>query len=170
MKRIRAYSQAIVWPLLGLLVSFCVAAEQPPKIDKLSATDQQYMERQRSSLDDLARAKLGSQFSGNKDRDLALLQTLLDRNLLHADQTKELQSMGVIMGDLLAKELALHWVIYEDAIGRSRALRYKDTDNYLFPMTMISRRREAGNLSTVSDIYQRAVDLIKPHLPALPFQ
>jgi len=64
----------------------------------------------------------------------------------------------------------LHWVIYEDNIGRSRALRYRETENYLFPMTMISRRREVGNLSPVVDIYQKAVDLIKPQLPALPFQ
>ena len=78
--------------------------------------------------------------------------------------------MGVIMGDLMAEELKLHWVIYQDSIGRSRALRYEDTENYLFPMTMISRRREAGNLSTVTDIYQRAVDLIQPRLPSLPFQ
>jgi hypothetical protein len=170
LKPIRAYSQTIVWAFWLLLVSFYVAGEQPPKIGELSFTDQHYMEQQRSSLDDLARTKLGSQFSGNKDRDLALLQTLLDRNLVRADQTKELQSMGVILGGLLAKELAMHWVIYEDSIGRSRALRYKDTDNYLFPMTMISRRREAGNLATVSDIYQRALDLVKPHLPALPFQ
>lgn len=170
MKRIRAYSQTRAWPFWLLLVSFCVAGEQPPHIGELSFTDRQYMTQQRSSLDDLARAKLGSQFSGNKDRDLALLQTLLDRNLVRGDQTEELQSMGVIMGDLLAKELAMQWVIYEDAIGRSRALRYKNTDNYLFPMTMISRRREVGNVATVSDIYQRALDLIKPHLPALPFQ
>ena len=170
MKRIRVYAQTIVGAFWLLLVSFCVAGEQPPRIGELSFTDRQYMAQQRASLDDLARAKLGSQISGNKDRDLALLQTLLDRNLISADQTKELQSMGVIMGDLLAKELDMQWVIYEDVIGRSRALRYKDTDNYLFPMTMISRRREAGNLSTVSHIYQRALDLVKPHLPALPFQ
>jgi len=74
------------------------------------------------------------------------------------------------MGDLLAQELNLHWVIYEDSVGRSRALRYKETDNYLFPMTMISRRREAGNLSPVVDIYAQAVKLIKPQLPLLPFQ
>ena len=37
--------------------------------------------------------------------------------------------MGVIMGDLLAADLKLHWVIYEDRQGRSRALR--DGERYL---------------------------------------
>ncbi len=80
------------------------------------------------------------------------------------------QAMGVIMGDLLASELSMHWVIYEDRLGRSRALRYQQTDHYLFPMTMISRRLEVDNRSTVAAIYQRAVDLIKPQLAKRPFQ
>ena len=64
----------------------------------------------------------------------------------------------------------MHWVIYEDKLGRSRALRYQQTDNYLFPVTMISRRREVDNGSTVTAIYQRAVDLIKPQLSKRPYQ
>ncbi|MBE9537647.1 MAG: DUF3806 domain-containing protein [Proteobacteria bacterium] len=156
--------------MLGILFSLCAAAEQAPQISEPSYLDHQYMTQGRATLDDLARSHLGGQFNGNKNNDLTLLQQLLDRRLVRSDQKKELQAMGVIMGDLLAEELDLHWVIYEDSIGRSRALRYKKTENYLFPMTMISRRREAGNLSPVSDIYQRAVDLIKPQLPPLPFQ
>ena len=166
----RAFTRSIPLAALGFLLSLHSLAQQPPQISKLSYLDNQYMDQQRASLEDLARSNVGSQFNGDKSHDLQLLQKLLDRKLIRPDQTKELQAMGVIMGDLMAEELKLHWVIYEDNIGRSRALRYKDTDNYLFPMTMISRRREAGNLSTVSDIYQRAVDLIKPQLAPLPFQ
>lgn len=170
MIRFRAFSQAALLALSTLMFNLCAVAEQAPTISELSFLDRQYMEGQRSALDVLARAELGSQFNGTKDRDLVILQALLDRQLVRADQKKELQAMGVIMGDLLAQELHLHWVIYEDSLGRSRALRYRKTDNYLFPITMISRRREADNLSPVSDIYQRAVELIKPQLPALPFQ
>jgi len=166
----RVVTRTAVLALLGLFLSLNAMAEPAPQIGELSFTDLQYMDQQRTSLDDLARSNIGGQFNGSKGHDLALLQTILDRKLLHSSQKKELQAMGVIMGDLLAEELNLHWVIYEDSIGRSRALRYKETENYLFPMTMISRRREVGNLSRVSDIYQRAVDLIQPQLPTLPFQ
>ncbi len=113
---------------------------------------------------------LGRKFNGNKDHDLDILQSLLDRKLVRTEQKLQLQGMGVIMGDLFAHELNMHWVIYEDRLGRSRALRYQNTDNYLFPMTMISRRREVDNLSTVAAIYQRAVDLIKPQLSKVPLQ
>jgi hypothetical protein len=74
------------------------------------------------------------------------------------------------MGDLLSVEFDLHWVIFEDAMGRSRALRYRETDNFLFPITMISRRREVGNQTSVADIYQKASDTIAASKPTLPFQ
>ena len=72
--------------------------------------------------------------------------------------------------DLLAAELSMRWVIYEDKYGRSRALRLGDTDNYLFPVTMISRRREAANLESVEFIYDKAYSSIEARLPPRPYQ
>jgi hypothetical protein len=145
-------------------------AQQAARISDLSNVDLQFMAQQREILQDLARVNLGRQFNGNKESDLDLLQTLLDKQLVRSDQVRELQAMGVIMGDHLAAEFDMHWVIYEDKVGRSRALRYRDSDNYLFPMTMIARRREAGNQTPVEEIYQKAADIITKAKPALPFQ
>ena len=85
-------------------------------------------------------------------------------------RARELQAMGVIMGDLLAANLDMHWVVYEDAKGRSRALRYRESNEYLFPITMISRRQEADNDTPVAVIYQKAYDIIAPLRPELPFR
>jgi hypothetical protein len=156
--------------LFASLTAGASLAEHPVTISELSNMDLQFMAEQRQSLQDLAAINLGRQFSGDKARDLDLLQTLLDRQLVRADQVRELQAMGVIMGDLLAADLDMHWVIYEDAEGRSRALRYAQTDNYLFPITMIARRREVGNQTSVQEIYQKAYDIITESRPALPFQ
>lgn len=145
-------------------------AKDGVRIGELSYYDQRYMKDQRATLEDLAARNFGGRFSGNKDNDLALLQKLLDKGLVGPDQTRELQAMGVIMGDLLAADLDMHWVIYEDRMGRSRALRYQQSDDYLFPMTMISRRREAENETPVTTIYQKAHDIIASRKPALPFQ
>jgi hypothetical protein len=139
-------------------------------LGELSSLDLEFMAQQRQSLQDLAASNLGRQFNGNRDRDLELLQALLDKQLVRQDQTRELQAMGVIMGDLLAQELDMHWVIYEDRKGRSRALRYRETDNFLFPVTMIARRREVGNQTPVVDIYHKAHSLISENIPPLPFQ
>jgi hypothetical protein len=154
----------------ALLVAVTAAAQNNVRIGELSDMDRQYMTQQRDSLQSLASTELGRSFSGDRNNDLQILQLLLDKRLVKPDQTRELQAMGVIMGDLLAASLDMHWVIYEDAHGRSRALRYKETDEYLFPVTMISRRREADNDTPVADIYQKAYDIIAPLKPAVPFQ
>lgn len=158
------------WMLFALALASPGWAQEPPLVGELTALDRQFMQTQRERLESLARRHLGTGFSGETDRDLDLLQRLLDRDLVQADQKRELQAMGVILGDLLARELGMHWVLYEDEVGRSRALRYRDSDLYLFPMTMISRRREAGDQTPVAVIYASAVDEIRSELPPLPFQ
>ena len=130
----------------------------------------QLMAQQRETMQDLAMMNLGRQFSGDRKLDLELLQALLDKQLVRPDQVRELQAMGVIMGDLLAAELDMHWVLYEDNVGRSRALRYKESDVLLFPITMIARRGKGGNKTSVVEIYQKASNIIDKSTPALPFQ
>jgi hypothetical protein len=139
-----------------------------PVTGELSVLDRQYMLQQRARLDELARNHLGRGFSGERERDLDSLQRLLDRRLVGPDQTGELQAMGIVLGDLLAAELDLHWVVYEDEIGRTRALQDRRSGNYLFPVTMISRRVEVGNSESVRAIYDRARDTVKAHRNALP--
>ncbi|MEH6568009.1 MAG: DUF3806 domain-containing protein [Halioglobus sp.] len=156
--------------LLALIFSLPVLGQKPPLISDLTMVDIQYMNNQRALIEDLTRNNFGSAFNRNRDHDLDLLQRLLDRDLVNPKQTAELQAMGIIMGDLLAADLDLHWVIYEDSVGRSRALRYRQSEEYLFPVTMISRRREADNRTGVNDVYQKAYDIMKASKPPLPFQ
>ena len=162
----------LVCPLLlaALAIVPHALGQDDVRISELSYLDRQYMAQQRDTLSELAERNFGRQFHGKRESDLELLQLLLDRRLVRPDQTRELQAMGVIMGDLLAADLDMHWVVYEDALGRSRALRYRETDNYLFPMTMISRRREADSRTPVKEIYRKAYDIIAPLRPDLPFQ
>jgi hypothetical protein len=163
-----------VWPALILFVlSFLGSpawAQQDITITELSNVDRQFMAQQRTLLEDLAAINLGRSFSGEPEADIALLQALLDRKLVRPEQTRELQAMGLALGDLLARELDMHWVVYEDSVGRSRALRYRESDNYLFPMTMISRRQQAGNTTPVAEIYRKAYDIIDSAREPLPFQ
>ncbi len=153
-----------------LLSSLPAAAQDQLRISELTPLDRQYMQRQRDTIESLARRHTGSGFDGTPTNDIPLLQRLLDERRVRPDQTAELQAMGILLGDLLAEELDMHWVVYEDPLGRSRALRYRDTDNYLFPVTMISRRRAVGNDRPVQEIYDKAVDLIEPIREKLPFQ
>jgi hypothetical protein len=154
----------------ALIVLPAALAQDEPRIGELSYLDRQFMAQQRALLQDLTARNFGRRFSGQRDNDLELLQLLLDRKLVRPEQTRELQAMGVILGDLLASELDLRWVVYQDNLGRSRALRDDVSGTYLFPITMISRRREVDNRTPVETIYNKASKIITDSRPALPFQ
>ena len=89
-------------------------AQDSQRISQLSSIDRTFMSNQRSRIDYLARMRLGRQLNSSRDNNLAILQALLDRRLVKSGQTLELQAMGVVLGDELARELSLRWVVVED--------------------------------------------------------
>ncbi|MFT4768353.1 MAG: hypothetical protein ACI8RN_001488 [Glaciecola sp.] len=139
------------------------------RVTALNPLDRQYMDLQRQSLNDMTLRYYGSRCCRSQT-ELDYLQRLLDDAHVRPDQTRELQAMGVALGDLLATELDMHWVVYEDIRGRSRALRLGETENYLFPVTMIARRHEGGDKTPVQEIYRLAYEAIETVRPPLPFQ
>lgn len=159
---------AVLLPSL-LFTSLSSAQLLDNRVSDLTAIDRQYMDTQRELANDLTLRNYGSRCCRSRV-DLNALQRLLNDRIVAPTQTRELQAMGVVLGDLLAQELGMQWVVYEDINGRSRALRLGATENYLFPVTMISRRYEAGDLTPVVDVYQKAVDAIEAARPPLPFQ
>ena len=73
--------------------------------------------------------------------------------------------MGIVFGDLLANELNFDWVVYRDRSGRSRALRYRDQDIFVFPITMLSRRLSAKAQLSVSDLFEEQLKRQRLKLP-----
>lgn len=150
------------WLMLGLLTAlFAIphAWAQTPRIESLSPLDQQFMQRQRDEIDSLARRYLGERLRRETDNDLAILQELLDKRLVKMDDQEVLQAMGIVMGDLLAQTEGLTWVVYTDRHGRSRALEFPVQKEYLFPVTMISRRAEVGIKVDVKELYEQAREI-----------
>lgn len=79
--------------------------------------------------------------SGTKG-DLPILQRLINDKVFKKSQTYELQSLGVVFGDVLASELSLHWVMITDQYGSDPTLRFKKTSININALTMISKRVE----------------------------
>ena len=84
---------------------------------------------------------------------LGTLRALLNANVFKADQTYELQSMGVVFGDVFVQDMGFHWIIVEDTYGRDPAIQYKDTSIILYPLTTISKRVEKGEKVDVFELY-----------------
>lgn len=145
-----------------------VARVPPPGIQSIVPLDEagrRHNEQQREIVAALARRYVGAEPRGTR-ADLRILQRIIDTGVLDATRTYELQALGVVLGDVLAEELGLDWVVVRDEYGRSRALRFGDTDNLIFPVTMISKRIEAGLPVDVEALYEKAVAALDGLLPA----
>jgi hypothetical protein len=145
-------------PALGQNPGFDLIIEPP------SAVDLQFMADQRTRVEQLAN-RLGRGLTGNPERDVETLQRIIDDNLVSRDDTLTLQAMGVVFGDLLGDTLDMHWVVYRDNKGRSRALRYRTMDIFLFPVTMISRRQEASSDRRLKPLFNETVTETRAILP-----
>lgn len=154
----RAKSPYLLALLCGLLPTMMLAAEVT--LTPLSPLDLSYIEQQSQGIDELAARRLGRHLRGDLS-DLALLQTILDRQLIKEDDEAGLQALGIVLGGVLASEHALEWVIYRDSQGRSRALSIGRGKQCLFPATMIARRARVGQTVDVRAIYASAGETIK---------
>ena len=165
-KCLRRLLALFILPALSLCASWSVA--QSPNFDvliePLTAVDQQFMTEQRMRVEQLAN-RLGRGLTGVVDRDLDTLQRILDERMVPAEDTLTLQAMGVVFGDLLGERLDMDWVVYRDSKGRSRALRYRKIEVYLFPVTMISRRQEGGSERRLKPLFDDTVRDTRPLLP-----
>ena len=148
----------LLLPALSVCTSLSVA--QSPNFDvliePLTAIDRQFMADQRMRVEQLAN-RLGRGLTRVADRDLDTLQRILDERLVLAEDTLTLQALGVVFGDLLGDRLDMDWVVYRDNKGRSRALRYRLMEVYLFPVTMISRRQEGGSERRLKPLFDDTV-------------
>ncbi|UTF60455.1 DUF3806 domain-containing protein [Gilvimarinus sp. DA14] len=166
---------SIKWlTFIALVVCSSVQAQQNDNpdvvtISDLSWTDESFLSQQRARIDRLARENLGSQIRGDKS-DLSTLQRIIDRELVKKDDTITQQALGVVLGDVMLKdEQELTWKVYEDKVGRSRALCAMSVEECLFPVTMLSRRMRVGLKPDVKKVYVEALELIAESLPKLPY-
>lgn len=143
--------------------------EKAVKISDPGWSDQNYLAKQVASIDELARQQLGVQVHQDLS-DLELLQRIINGNLIEQDDTLKLQALGAVLGNVMTADIpALEWKIYEDSLGRSRALCAKGTEQCLFPITMLSRRMEKGLKPDVHQIYENAIQLMSKYLPQYPY-
>jgi hypothetical protein len=157
--------------LLALLFisSWTAAQENKLIIEDLGWSDRSFLERQVQFVDELARTELGTQLRNNYG-DLAVLQTIVDRELIDSKDTEGLQALGAVIANLMLADVpSLEWKIYKDALGRSRALCAKLTKECLFPITMLSRRMEKGLKPNVKKVYEEGLAMLDAHVAQIPY-
>jgi hypothetical protein len=88
---------------------------------------------------------------------LGLLRALLEKKVFAADQAYELQCMGVVLGDAFVQDKGFEWIMVEDEFGRDPAIALPGTSIILYPLTVISKRIERGEVVDVTELYNRIV-------------
>ena len=114
--------------------------ETPATVKELSLGQRYSLNTQRKEIMDLIARRLGILKLKGDESDLKVLQNLVDRKAIRRDDVRGLQGLGIVFGDVLVNEYGLEWVSYEDDLGMSKALRWKKTENYVFPVTLFSKR------------------------------
>ena len=96
------------------------------------------------------------------DATLSKIQQLLDKKKYTPEQTYELQSLGLALGDYLQyKDEHLHWAVVRDGYGRDLCLQHKSTALTVFPMTMLSKRIEDGEEVVVKSLVNGLFNIIE---------
>ena len=146
-----------------------------PKVRDLNWLNQNYLNKQRERANSLARENFGmriktAQNNENTMDNIRIIQRLISEDKLKSASKEELQSLGVVLGDIYVDQVkALEWKVYEDELGNSHAVCVKNTKHCLFPVTMISRRIEGGLKPDMDAVYEKGLDFMWDYLPKLPF-
>ena len=147
--------------LLAALIPHPAWAQFKPRtVEELQSPDLIKSQRQRELADQLARRHLGTPLTGGEIRDLVTLQRLLDGRWVGKEDVFSQQVLGLAFGDVLAKNLDLHWVVVDDDYGHSRARRWKKEEDIFFPITMFSKRIAQRRPVQVDDLYDEIADRV----------
>ena len=126
-----------------------------PKFSELSPEERKRLDQQRAVIASAVRQKYGALTLSKTNKDLPILQQLIDDKVFKKSQTYELQSLGVVFGDVLASELDLRWVMITDEYGSDPTLRYKNTSININALTMISKRVEGDESVDVFSLLRK---------------
>ena len=124
-------------------------------VKQLNVSQSFILSSRRREFNALLYRNLGIMEARGDIRDLSILQQVVDQKLLANHQIKAWQSMGIVFGDILVKEFGLSWISYEDEAGTSKALQWKETDNFVFPVTFFSKRIQFGESIDVRALFNK---------------
>ena len=109
------------------------------KVSALAEHDLAYLEEMRNWL--RGHFKEGEQGKYNDlGGKLAVIGSILQNNWFDRNEAWQLQALGVGLGDALAQQLGMTWVIVEDDHGRMPVLNLPGTSLKIYALTMIEKR------------------------------
>ncbi|MFZ5531616.1 MAG: DUF3806 domain-containing protein [Pseudomonadota bacterium] len=99
-----------------------------------------------------------SKFKGPEGR-IKLLQLIIDSNEIAKEEAVKLQCLGTYLGQAIVEKTGWPWKVIEDEYGTDLAIQIPDRKVWIFPVTMISKRIEDGDLVDVEELFNGVIPL-----------
>ena len=134
--------------------------DTPFRVTQLNVGQRTILDSQRRLVRDLMLRHLGVSGLKGDVADLDRFQALIQAKAIQPGDVPSWQALGVVFGDFLVAKHGLTSVVYEDELGVSKALRWRDTDNFVFPMTVFSKRVQFKETPDPRVIYANLKEVI----------
>jgi hypothetical protein len=142
--------------LLAVMCALAVAPAWPASPQRVAEPDAQDLARlqrgrmliQRYLANDDARSKF--QTVPGK---LGALRAIMKVEPIRPGKKDLLDALGIVLGDTFVQDMGFHWVVLGDALGSHLAIRYRRSNIFLDPLTMIAERIQHGEQVDVLDLY-----------------
>ena len=124
---------------------------------QLTEAEEQDLDAMRSWIKSIATENQTLTVAGN----LNLIADQIVNGSVTARDAWKLASLGLLFGDALHQsyEGRLHWVMVEDDYGLSPALRWKQTDYLIFPISSLRERVQSGEAFDIQTLLAQCIDL-----------
>jgi len=99
-----------------------------------------------------------SKFRGPDGR-IALLQRIIDSGEIPTEETIKLQCLGTYLGQAIVEKTGWQWRLVEDDYGTDLAIQIPEKEAWIFPVTMISKRIEAGEEVNVRELFDDVIPM-----------
>ena len=127
------------------------------KFTPLSPADKATLDSDREFAPAVVEARFRDVHLSGTQRDIPILQRILDSGPYTDDAAAEVVALGTTLGDLLSRALDLTWVCFADEHGNDLALRYGNTSIVIFPRDMIIKRIENNEEPDIQYLYDGVV-------------
>lgn len=132
-----------------------------PHIAPCQLSDVEKLTRQQQFATEQLQKIIGVFSFNGTEEDLAPIQKGLDSGKLA--HTVDLQCLGVPFGEIIINsQTGFDWWMFEDNLGITPCIRYRETDLIIFPLTLISKRIEQGESVNVVRLYADLIARITP--------
>jgi hypothetical protein len=109
----------------------------------------------------ILRSRYGDVQLGHTEDDLNLLQRLSDDGALRSGQDADLESVGIVFGQVLSSTMRLQWITVEWQGERTLALQYPNTTVILYPGSMVTKRVNRGERLEFTTLFRALVKQVE---------